>query len=187
MLSKSAPIKARKAKLQAEALKLRIEGNRFTEIAEALGVSKASASRYVRQALAVKTEEVVARADELRELVAARLDQLWKGLLPTALGGDCKAASTLVAVLARYCKLYGLDAPVKLDVKGQAGPSKPLANMSDSELLVYARRAGLKIDGFTDDPVAPALVDSSRRPPLTYAETARVVAQGVNDPREKQG
>jgi hypothetical protein len=176
MLSTNAPARVRKAELKAEALRLRTEGKTFVEIGQAIGRSKASAVKYVQQALAELNETTLSRTEELRALTAARLDALWSALLPQAAKGDVKAAAALVGVLARICKLYGLDSAVKIDVKARAGFAKSVQDMTDAELREYARRAGLRIDG-VDLGGPPATVDSSRRPPLTTAQAVQLAGQ----------
>jgi hypothetical protein len=142
MLSKNAPARLRKAGFQAEALRLRVEGKTFVEIGQALGRSKASAVKYVQQALADLNTTTSSRTEELRSLTAARLEALWSALLPLAVKGDVRAATALVAVLARFCKLHGLDAPTTLAVT--AGAGSPFDGWDRNRLEAYAERIGLR-------------------------------------------
>ncbi|MFD3594285.1 sigma factor-like helix-turn-helix DNA-binding protein [Nocardia sp. NPDC058640] len=62
-----------------KALQLRMSGKSQAEIAEELGVSKSSVSRYVSTAIAAITRE---NAEEYVELELSRLDAMWAAIWP---------------------------------------------------------------------------------------------------------
>lgn len=78
-------IRTRAAGRQLDALKLRMGGATFAQIAHAVGVSKKHAYRLVEQALEEHKEETLHKAEQLRILEIMRLDAMqaavWKGAL----------------------------------------------------------------------------------------------------------
>jgi hypothetical protein len=67
---------------------------------------------------------------------------LTKALMPAAEAGDVKAAAALVNVINRQAKLWGLDAPTRIE----GGDAYGLSAMSEGELLDRAKALGIKVD-----------------------------------------
>jgi hypothetical protein len=97
---------------QQEALKLRAQGKAYREIASALGYRGPSgAFRAVSSALAkVQHEGVV----ELRALHAERINALVESLWSRR--SDPQVATAVLRCLERESKLYGADAPSKVEI-----------------------------------------------------------------------
>ena len=91
------------------ALGLRARGLTFVEIGERLGVSKQTAHDAVQRGLALRTEEIRERADELRAAEAAKLDAAAQAIWPMVAAGDLRAQSVWLKNRSRYADLLGLD------------------------------------------------------------------------------
>jgi hypothetical protein len=106
----------RAAQRRVEALNLRLEGRRFREIGEAMGVSEQTAHRLVTTELkrlnAVRAEQ----AAELVRLQSERIDALLQAMWPKALAGEAVAVNQVLALLQRQARLHGIDAPVKKEI-----------------------------------------------------------------------
>ena len=113
--AKTSPETAAAQVRAAKALELRMEGQTFEAIAEALGYAgKQGAYDAVRRSLAAVTREP---AEELIKLDLERLDVLWQIQYLNAQGGDVQAMAACMKIMERRAKLLGLDAPVKVDNK----------------------------------------------------------------------
>lgn len=124
VLNASSQVKAFKdggdATTARSALRLRLYGADFSEIAETLNLeSEGVAVRLVRQALA-KQKVDEGEVELLREIESARLETITKSLMRRATNpkdpDHLAYARTAVVVIDRHVKLRGLDAPQKLDV-----------------------------------------------------------------------
>lgn len=94
-----------------EAVKLRIAGKTFREIAEILHYnSQQAAFDAVKRTLIATAREP---ADELRSLELERLDELWQVAFGKAKEGDLSAQQSCIRILERRARLVGLDAPQK--------------------------------------------------------------------------
>lgn len=102
------------AKLEAEALDLKIKGKTYEEIGEAQECSKSTAYERVHRAL---RDITLAPATELKTLEARRLEALIAALWPVAMEekGDRQIAAVreLRKLSESLRKLHGLDAPVR--------------------------------------------------------------------------
>lgn len=109
------PSKAQRAKTAArrtQAIQLRLAGTEWQQIADALGyASRAAAYVDVNRALEKALAEQRTGAEVLRETELLRLDRLQRGLWPTAVAGDTKAADTVLRIIDRRMRLLGLDVP----------------------------------------------------------------------------
>lgn len=102
------------------AAQLRAAGATFTEIGRALDIDPTWARTLVLKALdAVKHES----ADEMRRLEGARLDRMQRAVWEQALGDvnkgimpDLRAMAAVVKIMERRARLFGLDAPVQVEV-----------------------------------------------------------------------
>lgn len=102
---------------RAKAIRLKIDGYTYTEIAEELGYSsRGSANSDIRRALEKHVIEEGLAVEAWRELELARLDVLQKAIWPEAMKGSPRAIETALKILDRRAKLLGLDSAIKLEV-----------------------------------------------------------------------
>jgi hypothetical protein len=111
----------RHATLATRALDLRIGGMEYRKIAATLGVALSQAHRLVSEAMAAVAELNRGKAEELREIEAAKLDAIERDMRPRSERGDTNAAAVLVRVVAQRAKLYGLEAAQKHEISGPDG------------------------------------------------------------------
>ncbi|MBK5937161.1 helix-turn-helix domain-containing protein [Halorhodospira halophila] len=134
--SKTAAARINSAHRKAQALELRQSGMTYAAIGGELGISNAQAYRLVSAALREIREQAREEAEQLRDLEAARLDQLQHALWDKALGGDLRAIDRLLRISERRAKLLGLDAPARIaptNPDGQ-GPWEPdTGGMTDED------------------------------------------------------
>ncbi|MFI5831077.1 hypothetical protein ACIA6C_28150 [Streptomyces sp. NPDC051578] len=105
------------AERRSKAIRLKIQGKTYTEIAELLGYdSKASACTDIKRALEKHVVEEGLAVEAWRELELARLDVLQQAIWPEAMEGSPRAIETALKILDRRAKLLGLDSAVKLEV-----------------------------------------------------------------------
>ncbi|MFB6805474.1 hypothetical protein [Streptomyces sp. NPDC056387] len=105
------------AERRAKAIRMKIDGHTYEEIAKALGYSsKGSACCDVRRALEKHVVEEGLAVEAWRELELARLDVLQKAIWPEAMDGSPRAIETALKILDRRAKLLGLDSAIKLEV-----------------------------------------------------------------------
>lgn len=105
------------AELQAarrvEALSLRIAGFSHSQIAERLGISPQGVSDLISRSLDLAENRSV---DEMRALEGARIDRAQSAIWAKVLEGDLKAVEAYTRLSARRSKLFGLDAPTRIDM-----------------------------------------------------------------------
>lgn len=118
---------AKRHKLMAEALEIRLTGASYSQIAEELRVSKTEAYRLVQEAI---TETIREPAEELIALEQARYDDLLASFYPLALQGDPAAAKTCLEITARIERLNGITGP--LEANGQEQARSLLATIAEA-------------------------------------------------------
>lgn len=165
-------VKARILVLGRKALELRAEGLHNSAIADRLGITLASAKRYISHALETESQYPGSldgeQIGQLRQVEAERLTKLWQRvqsaldqILPRlgtegerSLDGTAIArlVTSGVAVSEQISRLFGLHAPVKLieqqlRVSYQKTESKILISFDRSPIEALARQpvAGLTI------------------------------------------
>ena len=95
---------------RAKAIKLRLAGLDWQEIADRLEYSsRGAACADVSRALEANRKEESDAVDELRQVETLRLDRLMAGLWAKAASGNVRAAEAALKVIDRRCKLWGLD------------------------------------------------------------------------------
>lgn len=101
------------ARLRAqEACQYRTMGYTYAQIAEFCGYnSPQAAEKAVKSVLDQVTRE---RGDDLLRLIHERLEMLTQGAMNAAMSGDNFAAETVLKVIDRYDRLYGLSKPIKV-------------------------------------------------------------------------
>jgi hypothetical protein len=109
------PSKAQRAKTaqrRSQAIALKLAGAEWQQIADTLGYAdRGAACKDVTRALEAAIAEGRAGAEILRETELLRLDRLQRGHWSQAVGGDPRAADTVLKVIDRRCRLLGLDVP----------------------------------------------------------------------------
>lgn len=104
-----------------QALDLRIAGVEYRKIAAQLGVALSTAHSLVHSEMERVAELNRGKAEELREIEAAKLDAIERDMRPRSERGDAQAAAVLVRVVAQRAKLYGLEAAQKHEISGPDG------------------------------------------------------------------
>lgn len=97
-----------------EALRRRIAGETYQEIADALGYSDRSGSRRAVQRLLDRRE--AESVDELRAVHGARLEALVATYFGPATKGDTDAAMVVLRAHDRLAKLFGTNMPDRVEV-----------------------------------------------------------------------
>ncbi|MFA4052532.1 helix-turn-helix domain-containing protein [Mycobacteroides chelonae] len=98
----------------ARALDLRTSGMTYAAVAAELGYSDESGPRKAVDRLLSRIEHE--GVSELRQLEGQRLDAMQRAIWTQACGGDIDAIKATLNVMARRAKLYGLDAPQRVQV-----------------------------------------------------------------------
>lgn len=117
MISRQGPGKLRTAKLEAECLRLRLDGLSHRAIAAQLGIAPSTAYKRVAHALSEVNARSAEQAEDLRTIELLRLDELQSAVWEKAVDGDDKALGRVLAIMERRTKLLGLDAPAKGEVE----------------------------------------------------------------------
>ncbi len=98
---------------RADAIRLRLAGCSYDQIAERLGYANRSSAFK-----AVEAGRLAILAEPAREMVAlecARLDELMVALWPQALAGDVQAVDRVLRIMERRARYLGLDAPARTE------------------------------------------------------------------------
>jgi hypothetical protein len=107
----------------ADAVKLKVGGATYEDIATALGFANRSAARKaVQKGLAESL--INAGSDRLRTLELERLERLHFSRWEKALDGDDAAYGLVLRTMRQRAELMGLNAPVKLQHSGD--PDHPV-------------------------------------------------------------
>lgn len=97
------------------ALDLYVDGATFQQVADALDYcDRSSSRRAIMTALEETATRTVGLAEQARPIIAARLERLYAKWADRA-DEDPKAAALVIQMFDRFCKIYGLDAPVKVE------------------------------------------------------------------------
>ena len=95
-------------------LELRLAGLTYEQIGEQVGLSKAGVRKAILSAMKRTQQEP---ADELRELEGGRLDTAQRAIWSQVIKGDLPAIDRFVRISERRSKLFGIDAPTKVDLR----------------------------------------------------------------------
>lgn len=124
----------------AEIVRLRCEGKTYKEIGDALGIAAESAfevwKKHFEKAKERHSEEVYAM--QLQEL--QRLDSYLVALKPKIDSGHVRAIEAAVKISERRSKLFGLNAPERVEATGANG--KPLIPDVSEARTVLAKAIG---------------------------------------------
>jgi hypothetical protein len=97
----------------------RLEGRTFVDVARELGVSPQYVGRLYRETMAERARMIGELADRERALQDARLEALIREHWPNR--ANPKAAEVILRCLDRKARLWGLDAPTRLEHSGEVG------------------------------------------------------------------
>lgn len=112
-----------------KALDLRLAGMTYAAIAESLDYADPSGPRKAVDGLLRKVEhEGVA---DLRQVEGHRLDRLQRAVWVNAVGGNLDAIKTVLSIMDRRAKLFGLNAPVALRVSEEMTDVEFAEKMAD--------------------------------------------------------
>lgn len=90
------------------AVELMRKGRTYDQIAHEVGyANRGTAHRVVAKAL---DQRIADNIDELREWESSRLDALQAALWPRVLKGEVRAVNSVLRIIDRRCRLYGLCA-----------------------------------------------------------------------------
>lgn len=98
--------------LRIQAVRMKADGYSYAGIARALNRNEKTIHEWVDSALEAIMAPDIAR---LRALEGIRLDSYLTKLKPRIDRGDDKAINAAIRISERRSKLYGLDAPVRVD------------------------------------------------------------------------
>ena len=99
---------------QDEAIALRITGLSYSKISEQIGISKTQAYNLVTAGLEEISKNVTDKAEALRTLEVARMDEMLAALWPTIVDGGDNGPNSMnvdkvLKIMERRTKLLGLD------------------------------------------------------------------------------
>lgn len=93
-------------------VELRRSGLSWREIGNVIGLDPKGVRQHYLTAISTALQD--AGAEELRAEEGDRLDRLQRAAWAKALAGDLPAIHTVLRIMERRAKLFGLDAPVKV-------------------------------------------------------------------------
>lgn len=100
---------------ERQVIELRRAGCTWDDIARQIGyANRKSAHEAFNRAMRRTLHD--AGVDELRALEGERLDRLQRAVWTKAMNGDLPAVHTVLRVMERRAKLFGLDAPIQVGV-----------------------------------------------------------------------
>ena len=97
-----------------DSVSMRLSGMTYSEIAEALGVTKSTVFKHVKAYFAEVQAETKEEGEQLREMEAERLDKLQAALWELAKAGDTSAIDRVLKIMKQRAELLGLEAPKKI-------------------------------------------------------------------------
>lgn len=158
-----------------EAAQLRAKDMTFQQIADEIGVSKRTATDYVKRALAEMAEHEAELLAPMRQMQNLRIEAQISSLMRKALAGNIAAHNTIIKLHARQASLFGLDQQTtRLEVSGQV-----TLTVGD---LVQARALGIAAatDGVLEaalERIASAIADAEdeRRAAATLTPVLRAL------------
>lgn len=131
---------------RAKCVDMRIKGNTFQAIADALGYANRDAAwRDWRRALELARTEASMELSEARAFELARLDAIDRIAWVQADGGELKALEVLLKVSDRRSKMLGLDKPIQHTINFED------IDRAIAEYEQQLRDAGIDPDTITDD------------------------------------
>ena len=136
------------AQKRRRALELRMAGNIYEDIAQAVGYkSRSAAKNAIKSALRAIDREPAA---DVKALELERLDKILTALWGLVGKGDVQAIDRVIRVMHQRAQYLGLYAPKQVEHSGPDGGPIQFAQMGDAELdawlLAQAEKVGLTPD-----------------------------------------
>jgi hypothetical protein len=155
-----------------------LRGETLTECAADLGVSRQYASKLWHESLAERNAEVGAMVDERRAMLDARLEAVLREHWPQR--AHPKHAEVILRVLDRKAKLWGLDAPTRLDHSGGMGVSVSVETPQERRARILYEECQ-RVAGMSDDEVESYAAEMFAHPTSVeaLASARRAVAGDV--------
>jgi hypothetical protein len=126
---------------ERDAIRYRLAGATYADIAEKLGVSEVGAYKIVKRVLEREAKETAERGQEIRSVEVKRLDALLVMSWKRAAQGDLGAVDRILRIMERRARLLGLDSPERIEHSGAL-----TIELLDS-VLDQARAAKCQLDG----------------------------------------
>jgi hypothetical protein len=171
--SPTRPERIAQGERREEALRLRMAGLTFRAIASDLGVGLATAHDLVSGALDERAAAVRNQAEQLRALMAERVEEAVRAIWPRVEQGELGAIDRLVKLLDRAARLHGLDVqpapeaamPPTILVVSDIPPPMPIRALGDGtfERVIDAEPANWDTGEALEGPPRPA--DGLATPP----------------------
>lgn len=130
------------AQRRKEVLRRRMNGERMTDIAESLGMSRNTLSRDFSRFYRKCIEEAKAEVEVWRAFQTERYEALLVAVMPDALNGDVRANEQASKLLDKISDLNGWKAAAKAEVSGPGGGPLPLGSATAAELTRLLQAAG---------------------------------------------
>jgi hypothetical protein len=131
------------AERRRKALDLRMAGVDTATIAKTLGIREATVLVDISRLLAALRTEDLERVDAYRALEATRLDRMQAAVWAQAVHGEEAAIRSVLRIMERRARLWGLDAPTQVQVLTVDAVEAEIARL---ERQIAARQAGI-VDG----------------------------------------
>jgi hypothetical protein len=163
--------RAEQIETRLRAMRLRLQGLSFQEIADALKKDKSQVVKWIKAEFARREAELTATLDDVRKLELTRIDRLFA--LHWSKADDPRRTEILVRLMERRAAMLGLDAPKELSlpyVTQEPERAYNLSLLSMEELRVV--RAGLikASGGKPDDDDKPPLLITNKKPDDTEGD-----------------
>jgi len=134
--------------MQQKAFEMRAMGATYAEIGTELGSPARTVWGWVEEHWKVEAERLTEKVDRLRAMEHRKLQAITRRHLPIALAdipcdheAQCRSAAIVLKCHERICRIWGIDAPVKVDAS-VAATAQPL---SPEEVAAAVRRASVLI------------------------------------------
>lgn len=119
-------------------LSRRAEGFTPADISRELGIPEHVASRYVLEELTRLEATAITSADLLRRMQVVRLESYLRALAPRLRAGDARAIEVALKLDERFARLYGLDAPAKVNLEVRLRDLARTHGLDEDELIQEA-------------------------------------------------
>lgn len=151
------------AKRRIEAMQLRQQGFSFKEIGEKLGCSQQRAHAIVHEEFARLRAEQNELAENILRVTNDRIEALLKMQWQRAMQGDRLATETVLKLVDRQARLFGVDAPRKTEARVDLNDTTDPA-----ALKARARMMGLDMSD----------LEEKEAPPVTTEHQSSIIGGG---------
>lgn len=134
------------ARRRSEAIKLRLAGATFQQIADSdlypEGTGRAQAFMDIKRALEEARAEIHEDAEILRAESCLRYDRLILAFWQRALGGDSKAADICMKAIDKRDELLNIKAPLRIAVESETAVDRAIRDLEQELGVREAQRRG---------------------------------------------